>query len=48
MNTLLSRVLAVLLYAAILAGVVQLVRRWMLRREHREHTLEALESRKQV
>jgi hypothetical protein len=48
MNTLLSRVVVVLLYAAILAGVVQLVRRWMLRREHREHTLEALESRKQV
>lgn len=33
LNTLLARVLSVLLYAAILAGVVRLVRRWMLKRE---------------
>lgn len=45
-NTLLARVLVVLLYAGVLAGVVQLVRRWMLKREHRDHTLQAVEGRK--
>lgn len=37
LNTLLARVLAVLLYAAVLAGVVRLVRRWMLKRERAGH-----------
>ncbi len=34
--------LIVVAFALVLAGVVQLVRRALLRREHREHTLEAI------
>lgn len=41
-NALIWRVLVILAWALLLAGVVQLVRRFLLRREHREHTLEAL------
>lgn len=41
-NILLWRVLAVLVYAAILAGMVQLVRYLLLKRTHREHTLDAV------
>ncbi len=42
-NTLLWRMAVTLVYALVLAGVVQLVRRLMLKRDHREHTLEAVE-----
>lgn len=41
-NIFLWRVLAVLVYAALLAGVVQLVRYLLLKRTHREHTLSAV------
>lgn len=36
------RLLAIVIYATVLAGVVQLVRYINVRREHREHTLEAV------
>jgi hypothetical protein len=42
LNTLLWRVVAVLVYALVLAGVVQLVRRVLLKRDHRDHTLAAV------
>jgi hypothetical protein len=41
-SVLLSRVLTVVVFALVLAGVVQLVRVWLLRREHRDHTLRAV------
>ena len=41
-SVLLSRLLTVVLFALVLAGVVQLVRVWLLRRDHREHTLRAV------
>ena len=40
LSTLLWRVLVIVLYAALLAGVVQLVRYLLLKRGNREHTLE--------
>lgn len=39
---LLTRTLSVVLFALVLAGVVQAVRVWLLRRDHREHTLQAV------
>jgi hypothetical protein len=36
------RAVAIVIYAAVLAGVVQLVRYLLVRRRHREHTLEAV------
>jgi hypothetical protein len=41
-NILLWRVLVVLLYALLLAGIVQLVRYLLLKGKHREHTLDAV------
>lgn len=40
--TLVARVLAVCVFAALLAGVVQIVRYALLKREHREHTAVAI------
>lgn len=37
--TVLTRTLAVVLFAALLAAVVQVVRRWLVHRDHRDHTL---------
>ena len=42
MSTLLRHFVAVSLFAFLLAGVVQLVRWLLLKREHREHTMEAI------
>lgn len=39
---LLSRTLTVIGFALVLGGTVQLVRVWLLRREHRDHTLRAV------
>ena len=39
---LLTRTLAVVLFAAVLAAVVQLVRRWLVHRDHRDDTLRAM------
>ena len=36
------RVVGVSLFALLLAGVVQLVRRWLVKKDHREHTLETV------
>ena len=41
-NTLLVHLIAVVVFALILAGVVQAVRIMLLRRQHREHTAEAI------
>jgi hypothetical protein len=38
----LTRVVIVTLFALVLAGVVQLVRRWLVHRDHRDHTLQAV------
>lgn len=40
LNTLIWRLVVIVLYATLLAGVVQLVRYLLLKRGHREHTLE--------
>ena len=42
-NTLLVHVIAVAAFALVLAGVVQSVRIMLLRRQHREHTAEAIQ-----
>ena len=42
LNTLLWRTATIVVYAGVLAGVVQLVRYLLLKRGHREHTLNAL------
>lgn len=47
-STFLWRSIAVLVYAAALAGVVQLVRYLLVRRDHREHTLEAVHHESQT
>jgi hypothetical protein len=36
------RVIGVSAFALLLAGVVQLVRRWLVKQDHREHTLETV------
>ena len=36
------RIIGVSLFALLLAGVVQLVRRWLVKQDHREHTLESV------
>lgn len=36
------RILGVSLFALLLAGVVQLVRRWLVKQDHRQHTLETV------
>ena len=41
-NTLLVRLVAIAVFALILGGVVQAVRIMLLRRQHREHTAEAI------
>jgi hypothetical protein len=41
-STFLWRLIAVLAYAAVLAGVVQLVRYALVKHDHREHTLDAV------
>ena len=41
-NTLLVHVIAIAIFALILAGVVQAVRIMLLRRQHRDHTAEAI------
>lgn len=41
-STFLWRLIAILAYAAVLAGVVQLIRYALVKHDHREHTLEAV------
>ena len=41
-SVLVSRLVTVVVFALVLAGVVQLVRLWLLRRDHRDHTLRAV------
>ncbi len=36
------RIIGVSLFALLLAGVVQVVRRWLVRQDHREHTLQTV------
>jgi hypothetical protein len=42
-STFLWRIIAVLAYAVVLAGVVQLVRYVLVKHDHREHTLDAIQ-----
>ena len=48
LSTLLWRLVVIILYAILLAGVVQLVRYLLLKRENREHTLDRVTAEQKV